>query len=62
MPEVGQYSPVVADETHVYLTGSTRVYGLLARNTARALRREEARERRERREEEREEGPEAGGS
>jgi len=61
MPEVGQYSPVVADETHVYLTGSTRVYGLLARNTARALRREEARERRERREEEREEGPEAGG-
>ena len=27
-PKVGQYSPVVADEERVYLTGSTRVYGL----------------------------------
>ena len=27
-PKVGQYSPVVADEERVYLTGSTRVYAL----------------------------------
>lgn len=66
LPNVGQYSPVVADEAHVYLTGSTRVYGMLARNTARALRREERQERREREREEREreersDAPEADG-
>ena len=48
MPDVGQYSPIVADETHVYLTGSTRVYGLLARNPAQAIRAREAKEKRSR--------------
>jgi outer membrane protein assembly factor BamB len=28
-PGVGQYSPIVADAERVYLTGSTRVYGLM---------------------------------
>ncbi|MBD0290666.1 MAG: PQQ-binding-like beta-propeller repeat protein [Thermoleophilia bacterium] len=28
MPRVGTYSPIVADERRVYLTGATRVYGL----------------------------------
>jgi outer membrane protein assembly factor BamB len=35
-PGVGQYSPIVADETRVYLTGATRVYALLPEDTAKA--------------------------
>ena len=29
LPGVGQYSPIAADEERVYLTGSTRIYGLV---------------------------------
>lgn len=52
-PEIGQYSPIVADETHVYLSGATRVYGLSARNTARAARERAERQQKRRRDDRR---------